>query len=154
MITSDVRILGTRMYALSLRYCKATRSSKQSLRYDRLVLRVDDWANVDDGAARKWRERRSPKRAKLGRSKMYPPLTWESRGCCRFRWPRGERSPYPMSDPFHFCTQPGPAAPEMAEGRTLKGVRCPLFFHQTYTHKQACIRPPVVLEDFSRFAVR
>ncbi len=40
------------------------------------------------------------------------------------------------------------------EKHFIKGVRCPLFFHQTYTHKQACIKPPVVLEDFSRFAAR
>lgn len=42
------------------------------------------------------------------------------------------RSPSPMSDPAHFCTQPDLAAPEMAEGTVLKRVRSPLLSSDSY----------------------
>ena len=93
----------------------------------------------------------------------------ESRGCYRFRRPRREqevtrhptrvittlRSPSPQSNPVHFCTQPGLATPEMAEGTILKRVRrSPLFFRQTHTRNQAYTESPVLLEELSRFATR
>ena len=52
--------------------------------------------------------------------------------------------PYPIL--FIFCKQPGPAAPEVAEGKTLKGLQCSLFFRQTCTH--------IGSEEFSRCAAQ
>lgn len=81
-------------------------------------------------------------------TKMYPPLTWASRGGCRFSWRRGKQGvtrhltevistlslTLPISNPIYFYIQPNLATLKIAKEDKFKRERYPILFLLIYIY--------------------